>query len=68
MSDDEIRVNGAFEALEPTITALLAAKGLNETRGLAVALNETLVPKSAWGVTALAVGDMVEIVRAVGGG
>ncbi|MCW8308271.1 sulfur carrier protein ThiS [Acidiphilium sp. PA] len=68
MSADDIRVNGAFEPLAPTVAALLAAKGLHETKGLAVALNETLVPKSAWGRTALRAGDQVEIVRAVGGG
>jgi sulfur carrier protein len=68
MSADDIRVNGAFEPRAATIAALLAARGLHETKGLAVALNETLVPKSAWGSTTLAAGDAVEIVRAVGGG
>ncbi len=68
MSANDIRVNGAFEPFAPTVAALLAAKGLDETKGLAVALNETLVPKSAWGSTALSAGDQVEIVRAVGGG
>lgn len=68
MSSDEIRVNGAYEPIAATITALLAAKGLDETKGLAVALNSSVVPKSAWAKTRLMPGDQVEIVRAVGGG
>lgn len=68
MSKDDIRVNGAYERRAETIAALLTAKGLDETRGLAIALNAAVVPKSAWEKTALMPGDEVEIVRAVGGG
>jgi len=68
MSGSEIRVNGGIEALVPTVAALLAAKGLNEAKGLAVAVNEVVVPRSSWAGTALRAGDEVEIVRAVGGG
>ena len=68
MSGAEIRVNGAFEPFAPTIAALLDAKGLEETKGLAIALNDAVVPKSAWATTRLKPGDSVEIVRAVGGG
>lgn len=67
MSED-IRVNGSLEPIAATIAALLAAKGIAETRGLAVALNDQLVPASAWASTKLVPGDAIEIVRAVGGG
>lgn len=68
MSGTEIRVNGAFEPFAPTIAALLDAKGLEQTRGLAIALNDAVVPKSAWATTRLQPDDSIEIVRAVGGG
>jgi sulfur carrier protein len=68
MSGSEIRVNGGIEALVPTVAALLAAKGLAGAKGLAVAVNEVVVPRSSWAGTVLRAGDEVEIVRAVGGG
>jgi sulfur carrier protein len=37
-------------------------------RGIAIALNGSVVPRSAWGVTALKAGDNIEIVRAMQGG
>ncbi|MHB1303663.1 MAG: sulfur carrier protein ThiS [Acidiphilium sp.] len=68
MSAEEIRVNGAYEPIAATIAALLEAKGLHETKGLAIALNASVIPKSAWDTTNLITGDELEIVRAVGGG
>lgn len=68
MSAEEIRVNGAYEPMADTIAALLEAKGLHETKGLAIALNASVIPKSAWAKTPLVAGDELEIVRAVGGG
>ena len=65
---DEIRVNGSFEPIAATIAALLAVKGVEQTKGLAVALNDQIVPASAWASTKLVAGDAIEIVRAVGGG
>lgn len=68
MSADDIKVNGAYEPIAATIAALLAAKQLDGIKGLAIALNDAVVPKSAWKTTRLVAGDAVEIVRAVGGG
>lgn len=39
-----------------------------QRRGVAVALNGTLVPRAAWAATPLNPGDRVEIVRAAAGG
>lgn len=64
----EIRVNGACEPYAATVSALLRAKNLEESKGLAVAVNDAVVAKSAWATTRLEPGDAVEIVRAVGGG
>jgi sulfur carrier protein len=52
-----------------TIAELLAEQAVDVgRRGIAVALNGSVVPRSAWGETALRPGDSVEIVRAMQGG
>jgi sulfur carrier protein len=64
-----IRVNGQDEALSaPTVAELLRARGIERPRGVAVAVNGTVVPAAAWQATALAAGDEIEIVRPFGGG
>jgi sulfur carrier protein len=65
-----IRVNGADEPLVvETLAALLEEKALDTgQRGIAVALNGTVVPRAAWAQTPLRAGDSVEIVRARQGG
>ena len=64
-----LTVNGEERSFEgvATIAALVAALGL-ETRKLAVERNLAIVPRSAFGATALADGDRIEIVAFVGGG
>jgi sulfur carrier protein len=66
----EIRVNGQdVSATAATIAELLAEQAIETAqRGIAVALNGSVVPRSAWGETALSPGDRVEIVRAMQGG
>lgn len=51
-----------------TLAALLDVLGVEQRRGVAVAINDRVVPKSAWGDHALAPGDRVEIIRATQGG
>lgn len=65
-----IRVNGESEPLAVvTLDALLAEKTVDTMqRGIAVALNGSVVPRAAWRDTALKPGDSVEIVRARQGG
>ena len=65
-----IRVNGESEPLAAaTLAVLLEEKALDVAqRGIAVALNGTVVPRAAWGETRLNPGDIVEIVRARQGG
>jgi len=65
-----IRVNGESEPLVAvTLSALLAEKAVDaEQRGLAIALNGAVVPRTAWSETTLKPGDSVEIVRARQGG
>ena len=65
----DIIVNGEPQRLaEPlTVAALLEARGLAGKR-VAVERNGEIVPKSRHAETALASGDRIEIVVAVGGG
>jgi sulfur carrier protein len=65
-----IRVNGQDEPLvADNLAALLAEKAVDTgQRGIAVALNGAMVPRTAWAQTMLHPGDSVEIVRARQGG
>lgn len=65
-----LRVNGRDEPLAAaSVAELLAARGIAEgTRGVAVALNGTVVPRRQWAGTALRHGDSLEIVRPIQGG
>jgi len=64
-----IRVNGKDERLAAaTVAELLQARGVVKAKGVAVALNGTVVPAAAWREARLSAGDVVEIVRPFGGG
>ena len=65
----EIEVNGEARRVPGTSTlaALVAELGLGERR-IAVAVNREVVPRSRFASHALAAGDRVEILQAVGGG
>ncbi len=71
-----IRVNGEWRPLAVrTVAELLATLGygpepvaLARARGIAVAVNAEVVPRSRWGDWALSPGDEVEVVEAVQGG
>jgi len=70
MNEATINVNGQTEPLAAaSLEALLAEKAVDTSqRGIAVALNGAVVPRSAWPATPLRAGDRVEIVRARQGG
>ena len=63
-----IRLNGRDETLDVRTIAELVAEKSEKGRGVAVALNGTLVRRAQWSATALKAGDEVEIVRAMQGG
>jgi sulfur carrier protein len=65
-----IRVNGRDEEFAATVTVaeLLRRRGIDGTRGVAVAVNGVVAPSRSWVSHALAAGDEVEIVRPFGGG
>ena len=71
MLEETIRVNGESAPLgeQRTLDALLAEKTADTAqRGIAVALNGSVVPRTAWRETVLRAGDSIEIVRARQGG
>ena len=65
-----IRVNGADQAFGGAhVIDLLQALGVDPARrGVAVAVNGTVVPRAQWTAATLAGGDDVEIVRPLSGG
>ena len=69
-AEARIRINGEDEPLSvATLAALLEEKAVDTgQRGIAVALNGAVVPRTAWPQTPLRPGDRIEIVRARQGG
>ena len=51
-----------------TLTQLLADLALAEQRGVAVAVNDEVVPRAAWSAHELRAHDRVTIIRATQGG
>jgi sulfur carrier protein len=62
-------VNGATTEVEAgaTVASLVEQLG-RDPRGVAVAVNEAVVPRRAWPATSLRPGDRVEVLRAAQGG
>ncbi|WP_280719506.1 sulfur carrier protein ThiS [Kitasatospora sp. MAP5-34] len=54
-------------AAETTLAEVVTATSAAPT-GVAAALNEAVVPRSAWSATGLRAGDRIEILTAVQGG
>jgi sulfur carrier protein len=70
MSEAHIVLNGEERPLAAeTLTGMLQAEGIAaEKRGIAVAINDAVVPRRDWGTTALQPGDRVEVVKLFSGG
>jgi sulfur carrier protein len=66
----QIRLNGQEAPLvAPNVEALLGCMDIDPAQpGIAVALNGSVVPRTAWAQTQLHSGDSVEVVRARQGG
>jgi sulfur carrier protein len=64
-----VTVNDTAELVDPgtTVDGLIRARAAGH-RHVAVALNGSVVPRSAWPSTRLADGDRVEVLAAVAGG
>lgn len=65
-----VRLNGKATAIEAaTVIALIEELNIKGApRGIAVAVNGAVVPRTSWPARDLAAGDEIEIVRATQGG
>lgn len=66
-----LTINGQARILEladPDVSSLLQALQIPTIRGVAVALNEQVVPRSQWALTPVCDGDQIEIIQATQGG
>ncbi len=66
-----LKVNGTPKEVDAdtTLAALLDALGIEkDAKGIAVALNDTVIRKADWADKALREGDAIEVIRAVQGG
>ncbi len=51
-----------------TVATVMASAGLPSYDGVAVAVNDVVVPRARWAAHALAAGDRVLVIRATQGG
>jgi sulfur carrier protein len=68
-----VRLNGRPEDLPDRLDGglladLLEHLGIGDPRGIAVALDGDVVPRSSWSTTRLTEGQTVEVLRAIQGG
>ena len=66
----KLQLNGeTVEILSRTIHELLVDRGIDPTRpGIAVALNDEVIPRTQWEARALGDGDVIELITAMQGG
>jgi len=68
---EQVEVNGEARSMpaEGRLAALLREMEIDvQTKGVAVAVNDEIVPRARWDDARLRPGDRVEVVRAVQGG
>lgn len=65
----KVVLNGSdTEISAATVAELVARLGLDDTRGVAVAVDAEVVPRSLWNATGVREGQRVEVLRATQGG
>ena len=65
----KVMVNGGAQDVAPgTTVEQVVARSTSQTRGVATAVNDTVVVRGAWSTTILGASDRVEILVAVQGG
>lgn len=61
--------NEAFQTpLDSTLKHVLSENGLSDQKGIAVAINNTVVPKTNWGKKTLIPQDKITVIKATQGG
>ena len=65
----QIFVNDDPEQTQPaTLNQWMEKRGLSEKKGIALALNDEMVPRTLWAATRLQEGDRVLLIQATQGG
>ena len=66
----KVLINGGYEELDDqaTIASVLSTIGIQETRGVAVAVDSEVIPRTDWDSRRLTEGQKIEVLRAVQGG
>lgn len=67
----ELTINGEKKTIDnaETLEDVMASLGISsETKGVAAALNDAVVPRSQWKSTPIRTGDAIEVIHAVQGG
>lgn len=67
----QLTINGEQRTIvlsAPSLPDLLEALDIQQVRGLAIAIGDNVVPRSAWADTELRDGQAIEIIRATQGG
>jgi len=67
----QLQINGTtqeFELQDPTLSAVLESMALGPVRGIAVAVNDRVIPRGQWDDVVLQQNDRIEIIRATQGG
>ena len=61
--------NEAFQTPEDsTLTQVLSENGLADQKGIAVAVNNAVIPKTNWGKKTLSPQDKITVIKATQGG
>lgn len=68
MNGDTVTLGESTTVQDAVARLLTRSDGSYTDRGVAVAVNNAVVPRSDWGSTTLAAGDTVEIITSVQGG
>jgi len=53
---------------EATLGAAIVSSGVNDFKGLAVAVNDTVIPRTTWNTFTINENDTITIIRATQGG
>ena len=66
----EVFINNQAQTIDPTadLLSLLRVQGISDQKGIAVALNNAVIPRTGWSNTILRSGDRITIIRATQGG
>lgn len=67
----QLQINGKtqeFALQTPTLSAVLESLELGPVRGIAVAVNDRVIPRGQWDEEVLQQNDRIEIIRATQGG